>query len=68
MGPIWSKWSVYEYMKQCFMRTGRIPDESELQQAFAGIDQAELREGIAEFGTIADGWPGLEVRHATEAD
>ncbi|WP_036634650.1 hypothetical protein [Paenibacillus massiliensis] len=67
----WTRWSVYEYMKHRFVRTGQVPDQDELQAEFAGIDQAELREGIAEFGTIADGWPGVEVQRdatATKVD
>lgn len=64
----WSKWSVYEYMKHRFVRTGQVPDQDELQDAFKGIDQNELHEGIAEFGTIAAGWPGMEMHHAAETD
>lgn len=65
----WTRWSVYEYMKHRFVRTGQVPDQNELQEEFAGIDQTELREGIVEFDSIAGGWPGLEVRHeATKVD
>lgn len=65
----WTRWSVYEYMKHRFVRTGQVPDKDELQVEFTGIDQTELREGIAEFGAIVGKWPGLEVRHeATETD
>jgi len=68
MGSPWSRWSVYEYMKHRFVRTGQVPDQDELQAEFAGIDQTELKEGIAEFDTIAAGWPGMEMQHATEID
>ncbi|WP_260632857.1 hypothetical protein [Paenibacillus xylanexedens] len=34
------------------MRTGQVPGEDELQTEFAGIDQTELHEGIAEFDAI----------------
>lgn len=34
------------------MNTGQVPDWDELQEEFEGIDQAELREGIAEFDAI----------------
>lgn len=61
----WTRWSVYEYMKHRFVRTGQIPNQDELKEAFPEIDQTELHEGIAEFGAIVGGWPGLEVRHAT---
>jgi hypothetical protein len=52
-------------MKHRFVRTGRVPNQAELQKEFQGIDQTELHEGIAEFRTIANGWPELEVQHAT---
>ncbi|WP_307415111.1 hypothetical protein [Paenibacillus sp. W2I17] len=39
-------------MKHRFLRTGEVPDRDELQTEFAGIDQTELREGIAEFDAI----------------
>ncbi|MGW8920228.1 hypothetical protein [Paenibacillus lautus] len=55
-------------MKHRFVRTGQVPDQDELQAEFAGIDQTELQEGIAEFDTIAAGWPGMEMQHATEID
>lgn len=53
MGSPWTRWSVYEYMKHRFVRTGQVPDQDELQAEFSGIDQTELSEGIAEFGAIA---------------
>ncbi|WP_256984788.1 MULTISPECIES: hypothetical protein [Paenibacillus] len=34
------------------MNTGQVPDRDELQTEFAGIDQTELHEGIAEFDAI----------------
>ncbi|MEK3920596.1 hypothetical protein [Paenibacillus sp. FSL K6-2393] len=46
------------------MRTGQVPDRDELQAEFAGIDQTELHEGIAEFDAIAGEWPELEVQCA----
>lgn len=65
----WTRWSVYEYMKHRFVRTGQVPDKDELQTEFMGIDQTELLEGIAEFEAIVGKSSGPEVRHATrEAD
>lgn len=52
MGSSYTRWSVSEYMRHRFMNTGQVPDEDELQTEFAGIDQTELREGIAEFDAI----------------
>lgn len=52
MGSLWTRWSVYEYMKHRFVRTGQVPNRGELQAEFAGIDQTELHEGIAEFDAI----------------
>jgi hypothetical protein len=39
-------------MKHRFLRTGQVPNQDELQTEFTGIDQTELREGIAEFDAI----------------
>lgn len=64
----WTRWSVYEYMKHRFVRTGYVPNQNELQEEFQGIDQAELLEGIAEFGTIANGWSELEAQHVVKDD
>lgn len=52
MGSPYTRWSVSEYMRHRYMNTGQVPDEDELQTEFAGIDQTELREGIAEFDAI----------------
>ncbi|MEC0125321.1 hypothetical protein [Paenibacillus pabuli] len=60
----WNRWSIYEYMKHRFLRTGEVPDQDELQAEFEGIDQTELREGIVEFDAIAGEWPELEAQHA----
>ncbi|WP_366294344.1 hypothetical protein [Paenibacillus sp. AN1007] len=47
-----NRWSVSEYMKHRYIRTGHVPDREELQTEFMGIDQTELLEGIAEFDAI----------------
>lgn len=60
MNGSFNRWSVSEYMRHRFMRTGQVPDHDELNSEFAGISQTELLEGIAEFGKIA----GVEVPHA----
>ncbi len=65
MGSPWTRWSVYEYMKHRFVRTGHVPNIDELRTEFTGIDQTELREGIAEFETIVGDWSEVEVQHAT---
>ncbi|APO43312.1 hypothetical protein BS614_04090 [Paenibacillus xylanexedens] len=52
MGSPYTRWSVSEYMRHRFMNTGQVPDRDELQAEFEGIDQTELREGIAEFDAI----------------
>lgn len=52
MGSPYTRWSVSEYMRHRFMNTGQVPDQDELQAEFAGIDQTELHEGIAEFDAI----------------
>lgn len=45
----WSRWSVFEYMKHRFERTGQIPTQQELMIEFESIDLNELAEGIEEF-------------------
>ncbi|OAB34146.1 hypothetical protein PGLA_24945 [Paenibacillus glacialis] len=52
MGKIWSCWSVYEYMKICFMNSGQVPTHDELETKFKGIDASVLLEGIAEFESV----------------
>jgi len=52
MGKFWSCWSVYEYMKTCFMNTGLVPTHDELETEFKGIDASVLLEGIAEFESV----------------
>ncbi|MGG1880151.1 hypothetical protein ABDI30_21625 [Paenibacillus cisolokensis] len=47
----WSHWHVFEYMRQRFMHTGRVPDQQELLAEFADMDQAEIDEGVKEFNT-----------------
>lgn len=44
-----NRWHVYEYIKQRYMHTGKIPDHHELASMFIGIDPDELVEGIYEF-------------------
>ncbi|MGG3278824.1 hypothetical protein [Paenibacillus solani] len=45
----WSKWSVFEYMKHRFVRTGRVPDQQELLMEFTGMELSEIDEGVKEF-------------------
>lgn len=49
MSTPWSKWSVYEYMRHTYMRTGRQPDLSELIENFSEVPLPEIREGMQEF-------------------
>ncbi|CCC85598.1 hypothetical protein PPM_2661 [Paenibacillus polymyxa M1] len=53
----WTRWSVYEYMKHRFVRTGRVPDEAELLAELPNIDRSELSEGMEEFRLILGDWP-----------
>lgn len=58
MGSPWSRWSVFEYMKHRYLRTGQVPDKSELLEEFPEIGRIELDEGIAEFDSIVPDWRG----------
>ncbi|BFH63939.1 hypothetical protein [Paenibacillus azoreducens] len=49
MSDTWGKWSVYEYMRQMYMRAGTIPEWQELRSVFPEMRWAEIREGIEEF-------------------
>ncbi|MFU1797345.1 hypothetical protein ACM1RC_26000 [Paenibacillus azoreducens] len=49
MGSLWSKWSVYEYMRQMYMRTGMVPEWQELRYEFPEMRWSEIREGIEDF-------------------
>lgn len=52
----WSRWSIYEYMKYRFVRTGQIPNREELLSEFEEIDSTELAEGMAEFTLVVGKW------------
>ncbi|WDZ57702.1 hypothetical protein MF625_07920 [Paenibacillus polymyxa] len=45
-------------MKHRYLRTGQVPDKSELLEEFPEIGRMELDEGIAEFDSIVRDWPG----------
>ncbi|AZS15337.1 hypothetical protein EI981_13280 [Paenibacillus lutimineralis] len=49
MSSPWSKWSVYEYMRHTYMRSGRWPDLPELVDKFPTVPPAEIKEGMEEF-------------------
>ncbi|WP_311080926.1 hypothetical protein [Paenibacillus polymyxa] len=45
-------------MKHRYLRTGQVPDESELLEEFPEIGRMELDEGVAEFDSIVPDWRG----------
>lgn len=49
MSGTWSKWSVYEYMRQMYMRAGAVPGWQELRSEFPEMRWADIQEGINEF-------------------
>lgn len=49
MSGLWSKWSVYEYMRHTYMRVGSSPDLLELMDNFPELHLAEIKEGMDEF-------------------
>ncbi|MGY5610613.1 hypothetical protein ACXHJ2_21075 [Paenibacillus sp. ALE3] len=44
-------------MKHRFVRTGQVPNESELLEELPDINRSELSEGMAEFRLILGDWP-----------
>lgn len=45
-----NRWAVYEWLKQTYMFSGRVPTLDQVKRHFgAKIDKEELREGIIEF-------------------
>jgi hypothetical protein len=43
---------LYEWLKQRFMRTGRIPETSEARAEFPELSLEEIGEGYAEFELV----------------
>ncbi|SDZ00306.1 hypothetical protein [Thermoactinomyces sp. DSM 45892] len=43
------KWYVYEFCKQYFMRTGRLPEWEMVLSEFQEVDVSEVAEGMSEF-------------------
>lgn len=48
-------WSVYEYMRIRFMRTGAVPDAVELKREFAELPAEEIDAGAEEFRLLMGG-------------
>jgi hypothetical protein len=44
-----TKWSVYEYMRQVYMRTGTAPTKEEVFEAFEDTLLEAIEEGMMEF-------------------
>lgn len=44
-----NRWHVYEYMKDTYMFSGRVPTREEVEARFQNADPQEIAEGIAEF-------------------
>lgn len=44
-----NKWTVSEYIKNVYMRTGRVPSKLYLKFEFPNIPAEELEDGIREF-------------------
>lgn len=47
-----NSWIVSEYIKNVYMRTGRVPSKVYLQFEFPNLPPKELEEGISEFETM----------------
>ncbi|QHT60650.1 hypothetical protein GXP70_12340 [Paenibacillus lycopersici] len=50
-----SKWTVYEYARQVYMRTGIVPTAEEVSAEMAGLGEEALKEGYAEFEELLNG-------------
>jgi hypothetical protein len=45
-----NRWHVYEWIKQSFMFSGKLPTERDcFDKFFMQMDASEIREGISEF-------------------
>lgn len=45
-----NRWHVYEWLKQFYMASGRIPTTHEINQKFSGnVETGEIFEGLMEF-------------------
>lgn len=44
-----NQWTIYEYMKNVYMRTGRTPTFQEIRQDFPTLRASVIQEGIKEF-------------------
>lgn len=45
-----NRWHVYEWLKETYMFSGKIPSKRDVVAKFGGIvPSAEIREGIKEF-------------------
>ncbi|AZN43375.1 hypothetical protein [Paenibacillus albus] len=44
-----SKWTVFEYIRQVYMRTGKAPTLAEVCDEMPGLPEESLTEGMKEF-------------------
>jgi len=49
MEYIRNHWHLYEWLKQRYMATGRVPDPDEARAAFPELPLEEMGEGYTEF-------------------
>ncbi|KIL38216.1 hypothetical protein SD70_27695 [Gordoniibacillus kamchatkensis] len=48
-----NRWHVYEFLKQTYMYSGKVPTIGEVKKHFGSrVDQSEIIEGLAEFTTV----------------
>ena len=47
-----NRWHLYEWLKQQYMRTGRIPSADESRAAFPELPLEEMGEGYTEFMAV----------------
>ena len=50
-----NRWHVYEWLKQTYMFSGRIPTAHQIAEKFKDMSISEIKEGILEFMSTVHG-------------
>lgn len=53
-----NRWHLYEWLKQQYMATGRMPDDDQARAAFPELPLEEMGEGYTEFMAVVGRYKG----------
>lgn len=53
-----NRWHLFEWLKQQYMATGRMPDDDQARAAFRELSLEEMGEGFAEFEATVGRYKG----------